>query len=550
MARIFGLIIIILELVAFRKSLKWHGLKQNFIFYTQISNLLTLVSALLLVIFGGKEPVEVLRYLSVCMLVMTFFVTAFILVPMSGKARELLFSGSGLFHHLLVPIISTVSYRFFENRVSAGWVWLPAAVTLIYGLIMLYFNYTKRIEGPYPFFLIRSNGVKMTVVWMACLLAAVSAMSFAVGYHRPKQSDVKFIFVHGLSGWGSYDAQYEYFPYWGTSHGDVIRYLNEKGYESYAASVDPKGSAWDRACELYAQLTGTRVDYGAAHSKKAGHERFGRDFTGNALLDEFEGSRFVLLGHSFGGVTVRLFSEILRNGAEDEIRDTDPAELSDFFKGGGGDGLLAVVTLAAPTNGTTAYDLYEDESFDVSKVEVAEEYMEKSKAMSNVSTPVYDGREMWDYAAFDMHIDNALAINETITTFDDVYYFAYPCASTQVRDDGLLEPDPEITEGIFIKGATYMSRYTGTTAGGFVIDESWQQNDGLVNTASAGAPIGAPSVQYAEGMDIEPGVWYVMPVTTGDHMSLQGGLTKRVNVKPFYLKLAEMISNIYANLIG
>ncbi len=544
MARILCFIIIILELIAFKKSLKWHGLKKNFIFYTQISNLITLISAVLLVIVGTKEPVEVLRYLSVCMLVMTFFVTAFILVPMSGKAKELLFSGSGLYHHLVIPIVSTLTYEFFEKRVSVAWVWLPAAITLAYGLIMLYFNYTKRIEGPYPFFLIRSNGVKVTVVWMACLLAAVSAMSFAVGFHGPKRSDVKFIFVHGLSGWGSYDAQYEYFPYWGTSHGDVIRYLNEKGYESYAASVDPKGSAWDRACELYAQLTGTRVDYGAAHSKKAGHERFGRDYSGNALVEDFEGSKFVLLGHSFGGVTVRLFSEILRNGAEEEIAATDPTELSGFFKGGSGDGLLAVVTLAAPTNGTTAYDLYEDESFDVSKIEVPEEYIEKSKAMSNVSTPVYDGRELWDYASFDMHIDNALAINETITTFEDVYYFAYPCASTRVRDDGLLEPDPAITESLFMKGSTYMSRYTGTTAGGFYVDESWQQNDGLVNTVSAGAPIGAPSADYVEGRAPTPGIWNVMPVTVGDHMSLQGGLTKRVNVKPFYLKLVQMLSGL------
>ena len=181
MARILCFIIIILELTAFKKSLKWHGLKKNFIFYTQISNLITLISAVLLVVFGTKEPVEVLRYLSVCMLVMTFFVTACILVPMSGKAKELLFSGSGLYHHLIIPVVSTLTYEFFEKRVSVAWVWLPAAVTLAYGLIMLYFNYTKRIEGPYPFFLIRSNGVKMTVVWMACLLAAVGVISFAVG---------------------------------------------------------------------------------------------------------------------------------------------------------------------------------------------------------------------------------------------------------------------------------------------------------------------------------------------------------------------------------
>lgn len=544
MARVFNLIIVILEIIAFSKSIKWHGLKKNFIFYTQISNLLTFISSLLLVMFGTKNTIEVLRYVSVCMLIMTFLVTACILVPMSGKPRELLFSGSGLFHHLLIPVFSTLTYMFFEKRADFTWVWLPAAVTLIYGLTMLYFNYIGVVEGPYPFFMIRRIGAKKTTLWMICLLAAVSAISLLIGYHRPSKTDVKFIFIHGLSGWGSYDIQNEFLPYWGMTGGDVIRYLNEQGYECYAASVDPKESAYDRACELYAQLYGKRVDYGAYHSKKAGHERFGKDYSKEPLVKDFEDSRFVIVGHSFGGATVRLFSEILRNGLEDEIANTAPEDLSDFFRGGQGKELLAVVTLAAPTNGTTAYDLYEDPSFDPSLIDVPEEYLEKSKAMRNVSTPEYDGRQLWDYASFDMHIDNALALNSAITTFDDVYYFAYPCASTKMNEMGLLEPDPGLTEDLFMKGSTYMCRYTGTTAGGFTVDESWQQNDGLVNTVSAGAPIGAPSVNYAEGQEIRPGLWHVMPTSTGDHMSLQGGLTKRVNVKTFYLKLVKMLTEL------
>ncbi len=544
MARIVNFIILILEIIAFSKSLKGRGIKKNFIFYTQISNCITFISSLLLVLFGGKDFVELLRFVSVSMLIMTFLVTTCILVPMSKDAKGLLFSGSGLFHHLLVPIVSTLSYMFLEKRMSITWAWLPVIITLAYGLIMLYLNYTERLEGPYPFFMIRKMSAKRTTLWMVCLMVVISVISSVVGYHKPMKTDIKYIFVHGLSGWGSYDAQYEFIPYWGTTGGDVIKYLNDQGYESYAASVDPKGSAWDRACELYAQLTGTRVDYGKVHSEKAGHERFGKDYSKNPLLKDFENSKFVLIGHSFGGATIRIFSEILRNGSADEIEGTDPDDLSNYFKGRSGEGMLSLVTLAAPTNGTTAYDLYEDPSFDPAKVYVPEEYIEKSNLMSNVSTPEYDGRQLWDYAAFDMHIDNALALNNTITTFDDVYYFAYPCASTKLNDNGELEPDPEITEGIFLKGATYMSRYTGQTAGGFAIDESWQPNDGLVNTVSAGAPLGQPSTAYESEDTTLPGIWNVMPTVTGDHMSLQGGLTKRVNVKPFYLELVEMIASL------
>lgn len=97
-----------------------------------------------------------------------------------------------------------------------------------------------------------------------------------------------YIFVHGLMGWGSYDFYYPIMPYWGMFGGDLMKYLNNSGFECYAASVAGTDSAWDRACELYAQLTGTVTDYGKAHSEKYGHDRYGKDFTGKALIDEWD----------------------------------------------------------------------------------------------------------------------------------------------------------------------------------------------------------------------------------------------------------------------
>ena len=100
--------------------------------------------------------------------------------------------------------------------------------------------------------------------------------------------------------------------------GDAIKYFNKQGFNCYAASVAPHYSAWDRACELYAQLTGTKVDYGEAHSKAMGHERYGEDFTGRALIPSFSATdKINLVGHSFGGATIRLFAEIMANGSED-----------------------------------------------------------------------------------------------------------------------------------------------------------------------------------------------------------------------------------------
>ena len=97
---------------------------------------------------------------------------------------------------------------------------------------------------------------------------------------------------------------------------------------------------------------------------------------------------------------------------------------------------------------------------------------------------------------------------------------------------------------MFLKGSVIMSRYTGKTKGGYVIDETWQSNDGLVNEVSAKAPFGAPSLDYEGQNQMKTGLWYVFPTRFGDHIAPQGGLSKRVNVKPFYKELVKMLAGL------
>ena len=359
----------------------------------------------------------------------------------------------------------------------------------------------------------------------------------------PARSDAAYIFVHGLSGWGSYDKAYKRMPYWGMFGGDLMQYLRRQGFACYAASVSPEGSAWDRACELYAQLTGTVTDYGKAHSERCGHARFGPDFSGRPLIPDWKsGKKLVLLGHSFGGATIRLFSQILASGDEAEQEAAGADALSPFFLGGQGERLHALVTLAAPTNGTTAYDLYQDKSFDVSAVKVSRWDDFWGNFFSNRKQAEKDGRSGEDYAAFDMHIDKALALNARIATLPQVYYFAVPCSATQAAD-GAQRPIRSRMEPMFRRSSARMGVYTGVTAGGFVLDESWQENDGLVNTVSAMAPMGAPSKAF-DPEAVTPGIWQILPTYPGDHMSLQGGMMKRNNIRPFYLELLDMIDTL------
>ena len=352
-----------------------------------------------------------------------------------------------------------------------------------------------------------------------------------------------YVLVHGLSGWGSYDKQYKLMPYWGMFGGDLVKYLEKQGIDAAAASVSPHGSAWDRACELYAQLTGTRVDYGEAHSKAMGHDRYGEDFTGKALIDNFDSEHKInLVGHSFGGATIRLFSQILANGVEDEVKASGD-DVSPFFEGGKGDYIYSMTTLAAPHNGTTAYLVKPEDDPNPStglsgKIETI-----LTNAMGKTNAGKSDGRSETDNANYDMDIDNAAALNETIETLPNVYYFSYPATSTVKLADGTYAPDNSKTEILFRMSSRAMGAYTGKTKGGIVIDESWLQNDGLVNTISAMAPSSAPSQKF-NAKAITPGTWNIMPIYDGDHMSLSGGLFHHKNIKPFFTDLISMINSL------
>ena len=91
-----------------------------FAIYTQLSNIVTAASAALVLMFGEIPFTILLRYLSSCMLAMTFFVTTCILIPMGGDPKKLLFSGNGLYHHLIIPVISIGSYLLIERHIQSA----------------------------------------------------------------------------------------------------------------------------------------------------------------------------------------------------------------------------------------------------------------------------------------------------------------------------------------------------------------------------------------------------------------------------------------------
>ena len=175
MAIAANILVILLELVGLCLSIggrKW----KIFAYYTQISNLIALCSSIAFLAFG--ENATWLRYLSSCMLTMTFLITAFVLVPMGGGLKKLMFSGNGLYHHTLCPVLSVLSYLLWEPHAS---IWLlPVAVTFLYGIIMLIMNAKEKFDGPYPFFRVHHLSVMATTLWMAALIGLITLISIGL----------------------------------------------------------------------------------------------------------------------------------------------------------------------------------------------------------------------------------------------------------------------------------------------------------------------------------------------------------------------------------
>ena len=78
--------------------------------------------------------------------------------------------------------------------------------------------------------------------------------------------------------------------------------------------------------------------------------------------------------------------------------------------------------------------------------------------------------------------------------------------------------------------------------GGTKINKGWKENDGRVSTISEAFPFGAPS-KWLEPDNLKPGIWNVYPVYNGDHLSLQGGLLHKKDIRSFYMEMLSMIAS-------
>ncbi|MBR6216142.1 MAG: hypothetical protein IKQ84_06990, partial [Spirochaetaceae bacterium] len=52
------------------------------------------------------------------------------------------------------------------------------------------------------------------------------------------------------------------------------------------------------------------------------------------------------------------------------------------------------------------------------------------------------------------------------------------------------------------------------------------------------------AAEKADARKLQEGLWYIMPVYKGDHMSLQGGLTIENEIASFYIEHLNIINSL------
>ncbi len=418
-----------------------------------------------------------------------------------------------------------------------------------------------------------------TVLFAVMLASCLSVVSFAEKESEAENS-YPFVLVHGLGGWGQYDEITEIYPYWGAGagmsegEGNFTEFLTSNGYEAYAASVGPVNSAWDRACELYAQLTGTVVDYGEAHSTAHNHQRYGRSFEGTPLMGkEWSVDEPInLIGHSFGGPASRLFASLMAFGDEAEIAATGE-ETSPLFKGGHSKAVHSVITLSGCHNGSQIANLIVDPVVPLFFIAAAVNFksafsdggfgMYSDLALSHFGLSAdketgktdFSLRRIFNYvrskdnAGVDLTVGGSQKLNEMIKMSPDTYYYSVSGSVTEENQWGRQKKVHDTTP-IFNATTSLLIMSQGFTVDGIKMDKDWANNDGMVPLKSALYPLDEAdnAYPYEESLksgSIKPGSWYYLETMHGmDHGDYCGTTDDYPEgYEKFWLGLAEMATS-------
>ncbi len=172
-----NILIIMLELIGFfivTRNLKF----QTFIYYTQDSNLLLLISSmiysyyLILQLQGKKVKIPkwftILRFTATLSVLVTFVVVLTVLTPMFSNGLVGAFlEGSMLYHHLLCPLLGVGSFIFIEGyKLDKKDAFKSLYFTIAYAIVFIFLNTFNIVDGPYPFLRVHEQSIFISMLWV------------------------------------------------------------------------------------------------------------------------------------------------------------------------------------------------------------------------------------------------------------------------------------------------------------------------------------------------------------------------------------------------
>ncbi len=372
-----------------------------------------------------------------------------------------------------------------------------------------------------------------------------------------------FILVHGFLCWGNEDRLNDVIPLFGMWNGSAKVALCDAGYIADTPSVGMFSGIWDRACELYAKIKGGRVDYGKVHSERCGHARYGKTYPGivpnwGELDDAGKIQKINLIGHSFGGPTLRQLIHLLAEGSEEERAGTPEDELSDLFKGGKVKWVHSCTTLAGTVNGVTLPEQIDKFIVPVEVVVGALAMLTSGTWFSKVYgfhldrfgvssqtehipfrlKPIMDFVKLKeDNIGWELGRELCQELSKDFHVYDNIYYFSYYGVRTAINKKGKMAGT---------KDMWFAMKPFARMAGNINIDQigkEWAPNDGLVNVPSAHHPFNDPWQDF-DPDNIKPGIWNVMPQEYKDHTSFMGVLETKEDYANFFLEIAGRVTDL------
>ena len=354
------------------------------------------------------------------------------------------------------------------------------------------------------------------------------------------QNSCPIILIHGFLGWGR-DEMAGYY-YWG-GRMDLETKLKNAGFEVYTVSVGPISPSWDRAIETFYQIKGGQVDYGNDKAKKYDIIQKPLNKTYDGLYPKWDEKHPVhILSHSQGGQTARMLELLLK--------ESYAGEGSPLLSIGHEGWIKSITTISTPHNGTTLVPIMLDffpfamslapwfgsvdnktinklYNFDLEhwRLERGDDESFDDFFLRLKNSPISESKNL---CSWELSPEGAKEFNQLYEEDESVYYFSFSTYSTKAKNNSTFhKPDSGMSVHLWPSGIL-MGQYNN------VIDSSWYENDGVVNTVSMSHPFDAEMVIF-NGNSVT-GIWQSVNRLKMDHQTVIGhGVFKKQHETIFAL---------------